>query len=241
MSTALHVLIVEDEAIIADYISLCVEKMGHKVMQTLHEGEEVAAFIKTQKPHIVLLDIQLGGKLDGVDVSNVLNKANIPFIYISSNSDDKTLERVRLTEPLGFIFKPFINEHQLKLSLELLFNKLTTSKANENNEVEWQSDCIFVKDKHLYVKILINDILYCEALDNYSAVYLGKERFVLSYPLKTLEEKLPTHLFTRIHRSFLVNSKKITGILPKSVKVGDKEIPISETMRSELLKKVSTL
>jgi DNA-binding LytR/AlgR family response regulator len=168
-------------------------------------------------------------------------KAGIPFIYISSNSDDRTIERVRLTEPLGFVFKPFISENQLKLSLELLFNKLDTLKSDENTEVEWQSDCIFVKDKHQYVKILINDILYCEALDNYSAVYMGKERFVLSYPLKTLEEKLPSSLFIRAHRSFLVNSKKITGILPKSVKVGDKELPISETMRSELLKRVSTL
>jgi two-component system, response regulator PdtaR len=68
MSTPLQVLIVEDEAIIADYISLCVEKMGHTVIQTLHEGEDVVAFIKTKKPQVVLLDIKRGGALDGVDV-----------------------------------------------------------------------------------------------------------------------------------------------------------------------------
>jgi DNA-binding LytR/AlgR family response regulator len=237
MPAPLNILIVEDEAIIADYIRLCVEKMGHVVMQTLHDGEDVASFIKQHEPHVVLLDIQLGGNLDGIDVSHLLNKVGIPFIYISSNSDDRTLERVKLTEPLGFIFKPFLSENQLKLSLELLFNTL----HNDESEVTWQNDSLFIKDKHQYVKILINDISFCEALDNYSAVYVGKERYILSYPLKSLEEKLPSQHFLRVHRSFLVNHTKISSILPKSVMLHEKEIPISETMRSELLKRVNTL
>lgn len=242
MNEKLKILIVEDEAIIADHISDCVEQMGHSVISIIDDGNDLISEIGNLSPDIALLDIKISGTIDGVDVAHHLNRLGIPFVFISSNADDKTLSRVKLTNPLGFIFKPFSKE-QLKLSIELAISNYNNLKKHTEivNDSEIKEDNIYIKDKQKYVKVETSSILYCEALDNYSAVYTDKQRFVLSFSLKTLGEKLSTNLFERIHRSYLVNTKKIDSIGPKSVIIGKKEIPITEAARQELLGKLKTI
>lgn len=127
-----NVIVVEDEAIIADYIALCVEEIGHSIIEICDEAEYALDSIEIEKPDLVLLDIRINGKKDGVDIAHELNKRGIPFIFISSNADDKTLDRVKLTNPLGFVFKPFSRE-QFKLSFELAMSNYKFHQMNHTS------------------------------------------------------------------------------------------------------------
>lgn len=112
------VLIVEDEFIVANDLRLVLEKAGYKVTGIADSVEEAEANLRLHKPGIVLLDIRLKGKATGIDLAKKLKTENIAFVYLSANSNQKILEEAKVTEPYGFLVKPF-REKDLLLTLDI--------------------------------------------------------------------------------------------------------------------------
>lgn len=103
-----RILIVEDELLIAKTISVILEKEGYETIYGVTNYNDAIFEITNHKFDLVLIDIQLKGILDGVDLgNNLLTKNTIPFIYITSNADSITINRVKETRPHGYIVKPF--------------------------------------------------------------------------------------------------------------------------------------
>lgn len=101
------ILIVEDEFIVANALRLLLEKAGYAVCEIASSYEEAMEIIGLQKPGMVLLDIQLDGKLTGIDIANQLRNLDIAFIYLSANSNKDVFELAKATHPYGFLVKPF--------------------------------------------------------------------------------------------------------------------------------------
>lgn len=103
--------IVEDEMIIADTICLALQTLNYDYCKPARSFEKAIQMIESEKPDIVLLDINLNAKLDGIDLGHHIN-ANyaIPIIYLTANSDKATIERCKETLPNAFLIKPFTNE-----------------------------------------------------------------------------------------------------------------------------------
>jgi DNA-binding NtrC family response regulator len=101
------ILIVEDEFILANGLLLMLENAGFEVCELAESVLRAREIIKKEKPTLVILDIQLDGKLTGVDLAHELRAAGIGFIYLSANSSQPVLEAAKLTEPYGFIVKPY--------------------------------------------------------------------------------------------------------------------------------------
>lgn len=229
------ILVVEDELVIADQLALMLEECGYEVAEICSSAEEAIAVIQQSKPDILLLDIHLKGEMDGVDLAQLVNaKFHIPFFFISSDTQVKTIARLKQTEPLGFIFKPFKKE-DIMVNLEIALHQFsgTRNEANENS--------FFIKDKHTLVKVDYNEIIYAEAMDNYCLLYTEHNKFILPSTLKSVEDKLSGRGFFRAHRSYLINESRITSILPKAVLLGKKEIPLSESARVILMEKIRHL
>lgn len=242
MQTDLKILIVEDEPLIADHIEQYVLDSGFKSAGICDNYSDAKQIIQKENPDLILLDINLGDGSDGVDIAHYINQQHKkPFIFISSNTDAKTLERVKLTNPYGFIVKPFkVNDIQTQINLA--WHSFNLQK--ENTQVSFSdsflvNDHFFIKDKHSLVKVNYADVLYAEACDNYTIIYTTQTKYILSYTLKVVEEKLNLFNFFRTHRSFLVNLKHIEKVNPKEVLVNGKEIPVSESSRAELLQKLN--
>lgn len=242
MQTDLKILIVEDEPLIADHIEQYVLDSGFKSAGICDNYSDAKQIIQKQNPDLILLDINLGDGPDGIDIAHYINQQHKkPFIFISSNTDAKTLERVKLTNPYGFIVKPFkVNDIQTQINLA--WHSFNLQK--ENAQVSFSdsflvNDHFFIKDKHSLVKVNYADVLYAEACDNYTIIYTIQTKYILSYTLKVVEEKLNLFNFFRTHRSFLVNLKHIEKVNPKEVLVNGKEIPVSENSRTELLQKLN--
>ncbi|MGV8108887.1 response regulator [Methanospirillum purgamenti] len=111
--------IVEDNPVIADLISWRLSEMGYNVAGTAEDSIEALSRIEEILPTLVLMDINLPGEMDGIEVaSEIIRKFNIPIVYISSIIDSAIMERAKKTKPRGYIVKPF-TDNQLRATIEM--------------------------------------------------------------------------------------------------------------------------
>jgi CheY-like chemotaxis protein len=112
------VIVVEDEIIILRDIIQKLKSIGYEVPAGVSSGEEALEKVQEIKPDIVIMDIQIEGDMDGIEVANeIMNKYGIPVIYLTSYSDSKTFNRAIGTEPDNYLVKPF-DETELKTAIE---------------------------------------------------------------------------------------------------------------------------
>jgi DNA-binding LytR/AlgR family response regulator len=237
------ILIVEDEALIADHLAACLADEGYRVDAILDSAEDALAHLKTGRPDLALLDIQLAGALDGIDLAMaILGSSQIPVVFLTSNTDPRTLARVQLCRPAGFIVKPF-QPADLRPAIELAryAHKARSPSPSHSPSPSPPEDAFYIKDKHEHHRVRYADILCAEAIDNYTRIHLPGKRYIVSQTLKAVEEKLQGHGFFRIHRTWLVQASQISCIRPTEVVVGELTLPTSAGARSELLKWVRTL
>jgi PAS domain S-box-containing protein len=130
-----NIIVVEDEILVADELKLRIENFGHSVPHVLASGEKAIEAIKECTPDLVIMDIMLKGKLDGIQTAEIIHhKYNIPVIYLTAYSDKKTLDRANVTTPYGYIVKPS-NEKDLFNAIEmtLYINRMEKKvKKSEN-------------------------------------------------------------------------------------------------------------
>jgi len=234
------ILIVEDEMIIAANISLQLNHLGYEVTGIIPRAEEVLPLIREHIPDIILMDINLKGDLDGIEVVKLIqNEYKIPIIYLTANSDEVHFERAKATNPYAFISKPFKKldlQRAIELTLVRIQDEQNMGKAElAPGEPFVMSDSIFVRSHDKMVKVCINDILYIEAERNYCKIHCKEKEHLLVTTLKYLEEKLTTNMLMRIHRSFIVNLSHIDEIATSHVVIAKKAIPLSAELKKQLL------
>ncbi len=247
MDTSIKILVVEDEMLIGAKISMLLTNMGYEVTGLLARGEDALVHVEENKPDIIILDINLKGKIDGIETATILQQKKIPVIYLTANADDATFNRAKQTKPTAFISKPF-KQLDLQRAIELTIIHLAETEPYTAKPIEVQeehpfilTDRIFVRYNGRMVKIMLMDILYMEADRNYSRIFTGQKEFLLSVTLKYIEEKLSIPFFMRIHRSYLVNMIRIDQVLEADVMISDKAIPLGAGMREKLMQRMQTL
>ncbi|PJB11551.1 MAG: DNA-binding response regulator [Flavobacteriales bacterium CG_4_9_14_3_um_filter_40_17] len=247
MNSVMKILIVEDEMIIGANISLQLISLGYEVSGIIPRGEEALMHLKENKPDIVLMDINLKGKIDGVETALLMQQEfDVPIIYLTANADEVNFNRAKATHPYAFISKPF-KKLDLQRAVELIETRLLTKKNEDKTTTSKNglplviSDCIYVRHHEKMVKVAIQEIFYIEAERNYCRIHAKEKEYLLVMTLKGIEEKLPQNHFLRIHRSFMVNLSQIDEVSTDHVVVRRKSIPIGKSQRGELLKRLQTL
>ena len=238
------ILIVEDEMIIAANISLQLTHLGYEVTGIIPRAEEVLPHIWQLVPDIILMDINLKGNLDGIEMVHLIQKEfKIPIIYLTANSDDANFNRAKATNPYAFVSKPF-KILDLHRAIELTLIRIQEEQNSEKNadlvsqEPFILSDCIFIRSHDKMVKVCINNILYIEAERNYCKIHCKDKEHLLVMTLKDIEEKLTSNTLLRIHRSFIVNLSHIDEIATSHVVIAKKAIPLSADLKKKLLQHI---
>ena len=129
------ILLVEDEAIIAESLASKLNLLGYEVAGTAAQGHEAVEMALRMHPQLILMDIRLEGPLDGIQAAQAIrDKYDVPVIYLTAHSDSDTLSRAKLTGPSGYIVKPF-KIHDLATQIELaLYKHQTDRKLYEQRE-----------------------------------------------------------------------------------------------------------
>ncbi|KWT82510.1 hybrid sensor histidine kinase/response regulator [Candidatus Magnetominusculus xianensis] len=135
------VLIVEDEIIIAKDIQKCVEDLGYVVTGAVPTAREAFMKIEQRRPDLVLMDIMLQDGIDGVEAaSQIRKKYDIPVIYLTAYADEKMIERAKITEPFGYLLKPF-EDKELHINIEMAMYKHKLEKCLRESH-QWLSTTI---------------------------------------------------------------------------------------------------
>lgn len=155
-----RILVVEDEGIVAKDIVDSLKKLGYEVSAAVASGKEALKNIEENKPDLVLMDIILKGELNGIETTAKINsRFDIPVIYLTAYADDKTLERAKITEPFGYLIKPF-EDRELNSVIEMAFYKHKAEMKLKESK-EWLSttlnsigDAVIATDERSYVKFM---------------------------------------------------------------------------------------
>ena len=229
------VLIVEDEPLIADDLSFHLQDIGIVNVQIALKYEQAIDKISSHTFDLILLDVNLSGERDGIDLANFINKNQpIPFIFVTSYYDEETLARAKEANPIAYILKPF-NKQDIHVNIEMALHKLGNKTPRE------VSDKFFIKDKDGLISISPDEIDYAEAFDNYAKVFSGEQSFIISHTLKSVEEKLTAFGFERVHKSYLVNFSRISMISEGYIFFGASKVPIGRAYKSDFMSKISML
>jgi DNA-binding LytR/AlgR family response regulator len=241
------VLIVEDEFSIALDLELYLQELGYQVVGIADHYEQAIEMMQTQKPDIILMDIHIKGAKTGIEVAKTAHQNHhIPVIFLSALADSITIDDAMQTEPFGYLTKPFkeidlrnllaIASHQSEL-LKLKEQELMPLWREDTQKVSFQ-DTFFVKDKSKLIAVRVADILWIEALENYSVIMLKEQKIIANMLLKDIAEKLPPTHFFRVHRSYVIALDKIRKLEDGYIYITDTPIPLSKGHREELLQKI---
>lgn len=233
MKEKIRILIVEDEVIIADSISNELVNLGYDPLEPALNYEEAIHTLDNEIVDIVILDIQLVGRESGIDIGALLNdKYNLPFIFLTSNSDQFTVSSAIKVNPYAFVIKPFTKE-ELFSSIELALNKYRNEVlANKNKE----NDYLFVKSRDVVKKIKFDDIVFIKSDHVYLELnILENQKELIRASFNEIQSKLP-NTFIRVHKSYIINENFINTIDKKELLINN-SIPIGKIYKKNILKK----
>ncbi|HZL41699.1 MAG TPA: ATP-binding protein [Verrucomicrobiae bacterium] len=133
------ILIVEDEEIVAADLGNKLRQLGYEVCGSARRGEDAVALARERRPDLVLMDIRLAGAMDGVEAAEMIcHELGLPVIYLTAHSDGPTLQRAKVTEPFGYILKPF-ETRELETHIEMALYKHKTERALRAAQVKLQA------------------------------------------------------------------------------------------------------
>ncbi len=133
-----RILVVEDEFIVAADIQTRLESLGYDVPTTVASGEKAVEKAGTLRPDLVLMDIQLKGFMDGVEAADQIRRRfGIPVIYLTANADHPTVQRAKVTEPFGYVIKPF-EERELHTAIEVALYKHQAEQTLKESEERYR-------------------------------------------------------------------------------------------------------
>jgi PAS domain S-box-containing protein len=154
------ILIVEDESIVAMDIKHRAEGLGYLVTAITPSGEEAIENVADNRPDLVLMDIVLKGEMDGIEAAQKIRDAyDVPVVYLTAYSDERTLKRAKITEPFGYIIKPF-EDRELHSAVEVaLYKHQMESKLKESEKwlsttLESIGDAVIATDKNGKLKFM---------------------------------------------------------------------------------------
>ena len=226
---ATRILIIEDEFIIGQNLAEIVVEFGYEVVAHVFNAEEALEILKTQAVDLILLDINLGQGMDGIEFAKKhLGQLEVPFMFLTSHADSNTILRAKGCHPLAYLLKPF-KKAEIFAALEIGFANLS--------DVETE-DFAFVKVGTGAKKVRFQDILSLKADRVYVEIH-RKEGIpvVVRESLQNWEEKLPDYFF-RLNRSYIVNTRKIDEIGKRTILIMGVEIPVSAFAKRALLERL---
>ncbi|MDB4324560.1 response regulator [Crocinitomicaceae bacterium] len=246
----INVLVVEDESIVSKDIQHSLKKLGYNIVGASATGEKAIELASSERPDVVLMDIMLKGEMNGIEAADRIKKdLSIPIIFLTAYADELTLSKAKLTQPYGYILKPF-KEIDLHTTIEMAIYKHTKEQEVvkerdllnsiiENKEKN--KEYIFVRLNSKLVKLKTTDVFYIEALKDYVVIHTNDKRYTIHSTMKDIEQKMGNKEFLRVHRSYIIRLDKIATIEQPNLTLEkvDKLIPIGGSYKDVLIKKIN--
>ncbi len=236
----LKIGIVEEDMAIARVVINTLVGLGYAYCTPAHSYAGAIEMLYREKPDLLLLGTLLNGKQNGIYNAPQVNEGHqIPIIFLAAQSNVETINRVIRVKPHAYMVIPF-NKEELFAAIEIAFsnfNKNHNDLKTEETSLWHAQHFVFVKDGHVYHKVLFKDILYLESDGNYITIHLQSQKKVLiRSTLKDFTEQSKQKIFIQVHRSYYVNVNKIEDVFPAMITVKGHKIPVGKLYKEALYK-----
>ncbi|WPU92696.1 LytTR family DNA-binding domain-containing protein [Mucilaginibacter sabulilitoris] len=226
-------IIVDDEQLVRELLEDNIKQIPFlQLVKTCKNPLEAIEVLQTGQIDLIFLDIQMP-RLNGLQFLQSLN--NPPLVILVTAYEKYALEGFNLNV-VDYILKPFGFDRFLKACNRAneLFRLQQSNREAAGNEPE----DFFVNVEYTLVKIVVADIDYIEGLKDYIKIHLSSapKPVLTRMTIKAIEEKLPSAAFIRTHKSFLAAANKITTVKRDFVCIGEKEIPVSESYKENIIR-----
>ena len=190
---------------------------------------EASNFLRRHQVDLIFLDIQMP-EIDGLKFISTLK--NPPAVIVATAFRDFGPEAFEL-EVIDYILKPISFERLLK-AVNKFFDRRTSDKVKLIDDGNQDAFVYLRADRKMH-KISITEILFIESLDEYVKVHLRNRMLITRESISVLEQKLPSHLFVRIHRSFIVSVGAVASIASDGVEIAGKLLPFGRAFKQSAL------
>ncbi|HEY4110848.1 LytTR family transcriptional regulator DNA-binding domain-containing protein [Puia sp.] len=191
---------------------------------------EAAELIGQQAPDILFLDIEMPG-ISGLQLMKLIGGSPCIPVFVTSHPEF-ALESYEI-EAFDYLLKP-LDAARFARCVNRLFHFCRLRSDAFAFAREQEQDCMVIKQGHDKLKIRINDVVYLEAMKDYTRIVLTEGQYLVLTTLSALQERLPANRFIRVHRSYIVNQERVTGVGSGKVQLGEEELPVGRLYRQAL-------
>jgi DNA-binding LytR/AlgR family response regulator len=228
-------IIVDDNKMARMALKQLVSQLSNiELVAECNDAAEALDILNSSQVDVLLLDIEMPG-MTGLDLIKKLGNTKPLIIFITAKKD-YAVEAFELNV-IDYLIKP-IALPRLKQAIDKAQETLDSNKQEVKVE---EQGFVFVKDNGILKRIAIDDILFLEAMGDYVKVHTLQKFHVVHATLKSIEEKLPSSKFIRVHRSFIVAINKIDYIQEGTISIFKTTIPVADTHKSNLNKRLNLL
>jgi DNA-binding LytR/AlgR family response regulator len=225
----LRCMVVDDEPIARKGLEEYIAEIPYlKHVGSFENATAAAQFLSVNSVDLMLLDIRMP-RLSGIDFLKTLSEP--PLVIFTTAFPQYALESYELNV-LDYLVKPISVERFKKATQKALDYFLL-------KHPQTLPDYFFIKCNQQLEKILFNEVLFVEAMQNYCIIHMASRKLICYVTLTAMVEKLPSDRFMKVHKSFIVALDKVTGIERNSLKIGSSVVPVSRSLRQEVTGKIT--
>jgi len=227
----LKCMIIDDEPVARKIVQEFIEDVGYLELVGQFENP-LNAMSLLPDVDVIFLDINMP-KINGIDFLKS-SKTDASIIMTTAYAE-YAVEAYGL-DVLDYLVKPIAFDRFLKACNKA--KEMWEWKKQGQQQPDKKSDHFFIKCDNQIEKILYDDLLYAEAMSNYVMLYTDKKKMMVYITIKSLEEQLPSEIFMKVHKSFIVNRNKIKSIEGNMLHVGNGRVTISQNLREKVLDEI---
>ncbi|MCI2229246.1 LytTR family DNA-binding domain-containing protein [Polaribacter sp. MSW13] len=233
----MNCIIIDDDATARLIMrQLCSKSEVINVVEDFSSAIEAIKYLNTNSVDVIFLDIHMP-TFSGFDFIQSLK--NPPKIILTTSDKDFALVAFEYACVVDYLLKPITEDRFLK-SIQKLKSHVNV-EVDTSKDKKAALDYLYVNVERRLVKINIADIYLIEAKGDYINIKTNQKNYIVHSTLKKIEDKLPSSLFLKVHRSFIINTTEIIDIEDNSVLIRQKVIPVSRSNKSELMKRLNLL
>ncbi|WP_428658322.1 LytR/AlgR family response regulator transcription factor [Runella sp.] len=231
----LKCVIVDDEPLASEGLAQYISVIDYMDLAAIAQNPiELNKVLENEPIDLIFLDIQMP-YMTGLDFLKI--KTNLPMVIITTAYPNYALEGFQF-DVVDYLLKPITFNRFFKAANKAKELHLLKNQKSGNTTQVSEPDYLFIKCENKYEKILIDELLFVQALQNYVIIHTVRGKYMTLLPLKTVEEYLDPSKFLRVHKSYLVAVSKIESVDNTELAIQTHQIPISRNLREQVIEVV---
>lgn len=237
MSLKIRCVTVDDEPLALEKMNAFVERVPYlELVGSFDNGFGAMNFLRQEKVDLMFLDIQMD-ELTGIQLLEVLTQR--PRIILTTAYDQYAIKGYEL-DVSDYLLKP-VSFQRFLMAVEKVYNSLNKDmnekqeESKERTEITDKDSYILVRSEYRLQKVFLDNIFYIEGMKDYSRIFTTENRIMTLQNLKKIEETLPTPPFFRVHKSYIISSKRVSSIGKNDIFINGQQIPIGGLYKKTFL------